>query len=289
MKPANHLRRRLLQSLSAVPWLTACQSNAIERTASPESLAQRRRFKGIALRLVVDAVPGAEMEGVEFFADERVRPVYHSSSVSQRVRSMYDFGGPIPLKVRVVWRKERIGAQLSWGNMGSYDDFGRYLGRPGVYIEPLTDEAKQIAKRQIVSENTGVPHYGPWGSDYRGELAGDFTAEVASRISDEVLRDIRKYGGGIRLKFRLKPDGVLFGWDIERGEDLAYRFSHAGGDFREAGIAYELPGYSDPNSAGWKKALNDEGFLVPASPRAKFIWRKGWEIKPDGSRVLSEY
>jgi hypothetical protein len=163
MKPTNDLRRRILQGLGAVPWLTACQSNATERAASPESLAQHRRFNGIALRLIVDAVPGAEMEGVEFFADERIRPVFHSSGVSQRVRSQYDFGGPIPLKVRAVWRKERISAQLSWGNMGAYDDFGVYLGRPSVPTESLTDEAKQIAKRQIVSKNTGVPHYGPWG------------------------------------------------------------------------------------------------------------------------------
>ena len=36
---------------------------------------------------------------------------------------------------------------------------------------------------------------------------------------------------GSRLKFRLKPDGVLFGWDIERPDGGLSRFDMPGGDF----------------------------------------------------------
>jgi hypothetical protein len=76
-----------------------------------------------------------------------------------------------------------------------------------------------------------------------GQIAGDYIVDVAERIPDAVIANIRTHGGGLRLKFRLKPDGVLFGWDIERslpipGCDpkqnatcLATHFFSPGGDF----------------------------------------------------------
>lgn len=73
----------------------------------------------------------------------------------------------------------------------------------------------------------------PW---IGGTIVGDYTIEVASRIPDEVLDSIRKEGGALRLKFRLKDDGVLLGWDIERPGGGISRYSMAGGDFREAYI-----------------------------------------------------
>lgn len=66
-----------------------------------------------------------------------------------------------------------------------------------------------------------------------GTILGDHTLPVAARIPDEVLRDIRAKGGALRLKFRLKPDGVLFGWDIERPGGGLSRFDMPGGDFLE--------------------------------------------------------
>jgi hypothetical protein len=83
------------------------------------------------------------------------------------------------------------------------------------------------------------------------------------------------------------PDGVLFGWDIERGGSGVSRFSLAGGDFREAGVAYDLPMYSQPQSLEAEQALQAGGYFLP--PKSKLIWRKGWEIKPDGRRVETEY
>jgi hypothetical protein len=68
-----------------------------------------------------------------------------------------------------------------------------------------------------------------------GVIVGDYTIPVAERIPDETLNDIRTRGGGLRLKFRLKPDGVLFGWDIERAAPLGdvSIFEMPGGDFLE--------------------------------------------------------
>jgi hypothetical protein len=64
-----------------------------------------------------------------------------------------------------------------------------------------------------------------------GIVTGDYTIDVASRIPDEVLDSIRKNGGALRLKFRLKNDGVLFGWDIERSDGRYLSYEMPGGDF----------------------------------------------------------
>jgi hypothetical protein len=68
-----------------------------------------------------------------------------------------------------------------------------------------------------------------------GVITGDYTIPVAKRIPDQVLNDIRTHGGNLRLKFRLKPDGILFGWDIERAAPLGNVsiFATPGGDFLE--------------------------------------------------------
>jgi hypothetical protein len=71
------------------------------------------------------------------------------------------------------------------------------------------------------------------GIDYDGTIAGDYTIPIAERIPDALVNQIRLHGGGLRLKFRLKPDGVLFGWDLERPDIGLYRFDMPGGDFLE--------------------------------------------------------
>ena len=69
--------------------------------------------------------------------------------------------------------------------------------------------------------------------DWDGPVLGRYTVLVAERIPDAVLGDIRANGGALRLKFRLKPDGVLFGWDIERRGGGVSRYDMPGGDFLE--------------------------------------------------------
>jgi len=79
----------------------------------------------------------------------------------------------------------------------------------------------------------------PDGAYYGGNILGDYTVPVASRIPDALLEDKRRNGGGFRLKIRIHPDGPLIGWDLERGVGTGpdgSKFHHAGGDFQEAYI-----------------------------------------------------
>jgi hypothetical protein len=78
-----------------------------------------------------------------------------------------------------------------------------------------------------------------------GTIIGDYTVPVASRIPIELLDNLRKHRGTLRLKIRIAPDDVLIGWDIERrprdpslGPNVGVPpvFSMVGGDFQEAEI-----------------------------------------------------
>jgi hypothetical protein len=176
----NPSKRKLIALLALLACLAGCYGTA------QGTDGQQKRFKGMPLVLVVDAVPGAEMERV-VFTDDRGVCLYSHAAVSRRVRSIAALGGSyVPRTVRVMWR---TGA--GW------------------------DEVRNV-----------------W---HEGVLVGDYTIPVAGRIPDDVLHDIRAHGGGLRLKFRLKPDGVLFGWDIERAAPLGdvSIFEMPGGDFLE--------------------------------------------------------
>ncbi len=79
----------------------------------------------------------------------------------------------------------------------------------------------------------------PGRAYYGGNILGNYTVPVASRIPDSLLEDKRRNGGGFRLKIRIHPDGPLIGWDLERGVGTGpdgSKFHHAGGDFQEAYI-----------------------------------------------------
>ena len=110
---------------------------------------------------------------------------------------------------------------------------------------------------------------------YVGNILGDKTIEVGSRIPQELIDDLKRDPrGNLRLKFRMSKDGTLFGWDIQRrpGYDPSLRdpqgrhihfpavHSFAGGDFREAEI------------------VNGK------------VLRKGWYIHPrTGQRIETDY
>ena len=189
-----HTRRRLVMALVLLPLLAvlpSCKANGQGQDQYDQSSADpQRRFEDIAPTLVVDAVEGAEMLGVEFFADDQSWPFYAKSRMVITNREIMSFpGGHVPMKVRAVWRDNAIAIDAPPGGGG--------------------------------------------GISYGGKVLGDYTIAVASRIPDDVLRDIRAKGGGLRLKFRLKPDGVLFGWDIERDGGGISKFGMPGGDFLE--------------------------------------------------------
>lgn len=175
-------KKRNLFTLLLLPFAAGCakpaQADAVD--------ARQRRFNGIGLVLVVDAVADAAMEQVVIY-DDRGLEIYGRGKVSRSNRAIMALGGSrVPLIVHAVWRKGS-----GW------------------------DEARKT-----------------WNE---GIIVGNYTIPVAERIPDSVLADIRAHGGGLRLKFRLKPDGVLFGWDIERAAPLGdvSIFEMPGGDFLE--------------------------------------------------------
>jgi hypothetical protein len=186
MQPA---KRKLMMSFLSAPVIalvTACK--AFSSGQNPPLSATQRRFEDMGLTLVVDAVEGAEMLGVEFFADGSEFPFYAKSRTVKTNRSIRAFpSGIVPDQVRVMWR--------SSGTETYFDKSGRIR--------------------------------------YSASIVGDYTFPVASRIPDAIAKEIRKHGGGLRLKFRLKPDGVMFGWDIERFSGGLPRHSMPGGDFLE--------------------------------------------------------
>ncbi len=152
----------------------------------------------------------------------------------------------------------------------------------------------------------------PWTG---GTIVGDYTIEVASRIPDAVIESLRKNPkGDLRIKFRLHPEGVYLGWEIERrpdydpikartpeGSSIYYPpgYELVGGDFKEARPAYylwtpeggfkELPVRS-PFSPEGKQYLDTGLFFVAGrDSRAGMLWEKGWHIDKDGRKVLTDY
>lgn len=85
-----------------------------------------------------------------------------------------------------------------------------------------------------------------------GKIIGEEVIEVASRIPQTLLDDLRRDPkGNLRIKIRLHPEGVLLGWDIERrpgfnvqksreGQYYPPAYSQTGGDFKEMRIAYYI-------------------------------------------------
>ena len=71
-----------------------------------------------------------------------------------------------------------------------------------------------------------------------GEVLGDYTIEVASRIPAEVMKYASEgKGRAIRLVFRVKDDGVLLAWSVQEQVSIlgttatARWYSFHGGDF----------------------------------------------------------
>jgi hypothetical protein len=276
-----------------------------QRPQRPSLTPAQQRLQNMGLALVVDAVEGAEMLGVEFFADDNENPFYAKSRMVRRNREIMAFpSGTVPEQVRVLWRGEKDDNWPRWwSDLDAVDDFGRRLPDfPALRRDPnfkSLGQQERLDKRKRIAQNTGYKHQGPWGSGYFGKVLGDHTIPVASRIPDEVVAEIRKNGGGLRLKFRLHPEGVFFGWDVERLIGGLPRHSMAGGDFREAGLAYELPGrlvydaYLNPYTASArlnpeaKPYLDSGDYFIP--PNSSTIWRRGWYMDKFGHKVLADY
>ena len=147
-------------------------------------------------------------------------------------------------------------------------------------------------------------------SDWDTPIIGDYTIRVAERIPDEVLESLRKDPrGSLRIKFRLHPQGVYFGWDIERrpgydpNKKAEYRkkniyfppgYEMTGGDFKEARVASYLwteekglvPIHDLPMVLSKEDiAYLDKHSLFPVGTR---VWEKGWYIDKSGKKIEYE-
>lgn len=230
--PSQPMKRKFLALLAGLPLFAACvpaevraarkageeREKAYHDSLSPKEQALLRRFRGISIQLVVDAVAGPEMGGVKIYSDNGYS-IFSSGSVALRKRSIGDVGSArVPLWVRVIWREK---PKAVWGKDG--------------------------------------------GIDWEGPIVGDFTLPVAERIPDAVLESMHKDPRMLRIKFRLHPNGVYFGWDIERrpgykpGYSVSAVHDMPGGDFQEARIF--------------------NGAVV----------RKGWYIGKNGQKIETDY
>ena len=233
------IKRKLLNFLAVVPSMASCvDSSGTGRLKTRPDPQQR--FKSIPLVLMVDAVPDSEMLCVEFFADGREVPFLSQGAFAYKKASYMSFPyGTVPLTLQVVWRQLCIGFPVRWGDARYFDDDGLPITDKKYIPQGRFSREEEIERRKLLAKVKGFEHTGPWGSVYTGKLAGDYTFLVNSRIPDDVLCDIRQHGGSLRLKFRLKPDGVMFGWDIERSAGNISVFSRVGGDFKEARFVHE--------------------------------------------------
>ena len=148
---------------------------------------------------------------------------------------------------------------------------------------------KDDANFKVISSGAGI--------EYKGTIIGDYTLPVADRIPDAVLESLRKNPrGDLRIKFRLHPKGVYFGWDIDRGGGKVRAatdhppYELTGGDFKETrpadyvltnkglvDVPYMLPPLSEADEAFLKK----HQLYTYASGQ---VWEKGWYIDKNGQR-----
>ena len=209
----------------------------------------RRRF---LIRLAVAAL------GTHLMAACRVTPPAapptpltesQARYLESRQRMLQRFGRPgFELVVDAVAGQEFLGVEFF------PEDAKHSFYRAGG--QTLRSQAKMILS-QPVPERARIlwrdsDKFAPDGRTvYAGNILGDETIEVGSRIPQELIDDLeRDPRGNLRLKFRMSKDGTLFGWDIQRrpgydpnlrdpqGRDIHFPAVHsfAGGDFREAEI-----------------------------------------------------
>ena len=169
--------------------------------------------------------------------------------LESRQRMLQRFGRPgFELVVDAVAGEEFLGVEF-------FPEHAKYVFYASS-AQTLRNRSKMILS-QPVPERARIlwrdsDKFAPDGrAAYAGNILGDETIEVGSRIPQELIDDLeRDPRGNLRLKFRMSKEGTLFGWDSQRrpGYDPNLRdpqgrhihfpavHSFAGGDFREAEI-----------------------------------------------------
>ena len=169
--------------------------------------------------------------------------------LESRERMLQRFGRPgIELVVDAMAGQEFLGVEFfpEYAKHSFYRAGGQTLRSQAKMIlsQPVPERARILWRDsdKFASDGRAI---------YVGNILGDETIEVGSRIPQELIDDLeRDPRGNLRLKFRMSKDGTLFGWDIQRrpgydpnlrdpqGRDIHFPAVHsfAGGDFREAEI-----------------------------------------------------
>ena len=169
--------------------------------------------------------------------------------LESRERMLQRFGRPgIELVVDAMAGQEFLGVEFfpEYAKHSFYRAGGQTLRSQAKMIlsQPVPERARILWRDsdKFASDGRAI---------YVGNILGDETIEVGSRIPQELIDDLKRDPrGNLRLKFRMSKDGTLFGWDIQRrpGYDPSLRdpqgrhihfpavHSFAGGDFREAEI-----------------------------------------------------
>lgn len=76
-----------------------------EKQAYQESSERmNRKFGRPGFQLIVDAVAGQEFFAVEFFSEHAKHSFYRSGIQTLRNRSTVSWSGPVPERVRIIWR-----------------------------------------------------------------------------------------------------------------------------------------------------------------------------------------
>lgn len=259
--PDQPLKRRLLALLAGLPLLTACVS--------------------------------AEVRAARKAVDERGK-AYHDTLTPNEQATLQRFQGiAIQLVVDAV-----AGAEM--GGVKIYSDNGYSIFSAG-----------SVALRKRSTLDVGSARVPLWvkvtwkkpivvSSDWDAPIIGDYTIRVAERIPDEVVESLRKDPrGNLRIKFRLHPEGVYFGWEIERrpGYDPKKRdvyfppaYEMTGGDFKEARPAgyvvtekglESVPDMPAPLSETQKAFLKKHHLYTHANGR---VWEKGWYLDKSGQK-----
>lgn len=115
--------------------------------------------------------------------------------------------------------------------------------------------------------------------EFLGPPAVDVTVPVASRIPDEVLNRIRKYGGGLKLKLRLTPETILVGWEVINGPNYPY-VTDAVGDRLITDVDRMIGG----------DFCEAQTFTRKINGVWQTIHRKGWQINPKtGQKIATDF
>ena len=229
-------------ALLAAAALMACASRHEKIPLSPEDQAIQYKFRGVnGVVLYLDA-SGYGKEKITMYNEkgEIWQALFGVSTGAQQ--STYPSTLYLPKTLRVIWRSNDATQKMRYTMTGI--------------------PCHKLANGEIECPNPcriGCPDYSRLGWE-GGTILGDYTVPLATRIPDKVLDDIRANGGALRVKIRLKDNGVAIGWDVERslpipnlpknyvGAKYAIDYFIPGGDFREAQVFNGK--VTDP---GWEK------------------------------------